>query len=109
MPRIIDGRTWWTVQNRTDLMNKKNPLAIAAYTFSPNAFSNFKLTDDYAGEIIPAFAIMRQAGPMVIIDGEPVFPVCLPDDQSQQNQEAGIHWINGPVPIPFQPTFRRSR
>lgn len=102
MPKLIDGQVWWTVQNRTDLMDPNKKDCIVAYKNSPNAFVPFKMPEKgYAGETIPARAIMRLAGPMFYLDdGEEVFRVCMPDDQSQAYQEAGIHFINGPTPIP---------
>jgi hypothetical protein len=101
MPQQINGQVWWTVQNRTDLMDTNNKDCIVSYKNSPNSFVPFQLPKVYAGETIPARAIMRLAGPMIFLaDGEPVFSVCMPDDQSQAYQEAGIHFINGPTPIP---------
>lgn len=102
MPKLINGQAWWAVQNRTDLMDPNNDNCIVAYKNSPNAFVPFSLPDGYVGETIPGYAVMRVAGPIIFLDdGQPVFPVCLPDDQSQTYQEAAIHFINGPTPIPI--------
>jgi hypothetical protein len=101
------------VWNRPDPLKNNNQLA---YALGYQNFKTFKTIGDvpglllapnsgqqrkYLGETIPAYAVMRVAGPAVWIDDKLTYPVCLPDDLSQGFQQAGCHFINGATPIPI--------
>lgn len=112
MPGRPDNKFNIQVWNRTDLSVTSG---LMQYAVAYQNFKTFKYIGDvpgllmaaqgqpqkYAGETIPKYACMRIAGPMVWIDDEPTYPVCLPDDTSQSFQEAGLHFFNGPTPIPL--------
>lgn len=78
------------VWNRTDLSTTTQGLAYST------------LPSGYGGETIPPYAVMRVLRPCFLYKDEVIWPVGLPDDNSNLLQQAGLHIINGPKPIPLQ-------
>lgn len=78
------------VWNRTDLSLTAQGLAYST------------LAQGYGGETIPPYAVMRVVRPVFLYKNEWIWPIGLPDDNSALMQQAGLHIINGPRPIPLQ-------
>lgn len=94
------------VWNRTDLIaSLPGGSGSANYNYSlakPPMLNADWPPSDYAGEVIPPYAVMRVISSPVLYKGEICWPVGPPDDTSMSNQNVGLHFFNGPSPIPVK-------
>lgn len=87
------------VQNRTDLA--KDGGGVIGYALAVPPFVDPYPPQNYEGEVIPPYAVMRVADNPTLYKNRLCWPVSRPDDISHQFQERGLHFINGPLPIPL--------
>lgn len=90
------------VWNRTDLTGIQIANGNLSYSLAQSPFINKAFPPkDYKGETIPPYACMRVITNPVYYEDTIVWPVGRPDDSSLNLQQAGMHFFNGPKPIPF--------
>ena len=92
------------VWNRTDLTVSAGNLSVAYGSGNPPLVAEKFPPSGYKGEIIPPYAALRVLTNPIWYEweGRPAicWPVCRPDDNSMNTQQAGLHFFNGPAPIP---------
>lgn len=88
------------VWNRTDLTISQGNLSVS-YGNSAPPLVNVKFPPSgYKGEIIPPYAALRVLTNPIWYKESICWPVCRPDDASMSDQQAGLHFFNGPAAIP---------
>lgn len=89
------------VWNRTDLTVSQGGNLGTSYQGAVPPLVNQKFPPaNYAGEVIPAYAVMRVLTNPIWYKEEICYTVCRPDDTSMGDQPVGLHFFNGPTPIP---------
>lgn len=89
------------VQNRTDLGSGGGSSGIINYSKAVSPYVDPYPPAGYAGEVIPPYACVRICAQATLYKDQICWPVCRPDDNSLQFQEKGLHFFNGPTPIPY--------
>lgn len=90
------------VWNRTDLTVSKGNLQVAYQNAVPPLVHDSFPPDNYQGETIPPYAVMRVISNPVLYKERVCWLVGRPDDASMSEQAAGVHFFNGPCPIPVK-------
>lgn len=88
------------VWNRTDLTVSQSNLGASYLNSRPPLVSEKFPPANYAGEVIPAYAVMRVLTNPIWYKEEICYTVCRPDDISMSDQPVGLHFFNGRTPIP---------
>lgn len=88
------------VWNRTDLTVSRSNLSASYSLAKPPLIYEAFPPAGFKGEIIPPYAALRVLTNPVFYKDAICWPVCRPDDNSMNTQQAGLHFFNGPAPIP---------
>lgn len=90
------------VWNRTDLTVSQGNLQVTYAQAKPPLINENFPPAGYGGEVIPPYAVMRVISNPVKYKNTICWMVSRPDDLSMSLQQVGLHFFNGPSPIPLR-------